>query len=85
MEEAQEPKFDPRKESKEEKFKRLAEPRVNNALDKIRLIGNLASSQYSFTNEQVEKIIESLSTATAELEDKFQKVMDRKSGKSFKL
>jgi hypothetical protein len=42
---------------KEEKFKALAEARVNNAIEKIRLIRKLANrSHYSYTPEQVRKI-----------------------------
>ncbi len=71
-------------ETKEEKFKRLAEKRANAALDKIRLIGNLASSQYSFTAEQVANIITALNTAVTEVNDKFQKPLQR-SAKKFEL
>ena len=71
-------------ETKEEKFKRLAEKRVNVALDKLRLIGNLASSQYSFSPEQIERIITTLQSAVAEIEEKFQKPLE-KSAKKFEL
>ena len=64
-------------ESKESKFKRLAEKRVNVAIQKIGLIGNLANPNYAYTPEQVEKIIVALSAASAEVEEKFQKVLDR--------
>ena len=70
-------------ETKEEKFKRLAEPRVNRALDKIRLIGNLATGDYAYSPEQVEKIITSLQRAVIELRDKFHKRIEAKKG--FKL
>ncbi len=64
-------------ESREEKFKRLAEKRVNVALDKIRLIGNLASPQYAFSPEQIERIITALQSAVADVEEKFQKPLQR--------
>ena len=69
------------KETKEQKFKRLAEARVNNALQKIRLIGNLASPVYSYTPEEIEKIIVALNAGIAEVEEKFQKVLDKQSDK----
>ena len=47
-------------ESKHDKFKRLAVPRVTNALKKIELIGNLATSSYEYAPEEVEKIFTSL-------------------------
>ena len=71
-------------ETKEEKFKRLAETRVNKALDKIRLIGNLASPQYVFNPEQIERIITALQTAVSDVEEKFQKPLHRNK-KTFEL
>lgn len=71
-------------ESKEAKFKRLAEKRVDAALQKIGLLGNLATPSYSYSSEQVEKIIVALTASVAEVEEKFQKVLDR-SRKRFEL
>ena len=72
-------------ESKEERFKRLAEPRVNRALDKIRLIHNLTTSQYSFSADQASKIIRALRDAVGELEEKFQRRLERQRDKGFEL
>lgn len=69
-------------ETKEEKFKRLSEKRVNAALDKIRLIGNLSSPQYDFTAEQIGNLFNSLRAAVAEVEEKFQKPLQRKMNKA---
>jgi len=71
-------------ETKEDKFKRLAENRVNVALDKIRIIGNLASPQYAFNPEQIETIMTALKSAIAEIEGKFQKP-SHKNMKKFEL
>ena len=68
-------------ETKEERFKRLAEQRVAATLDKIRLIGNLATSQYSYTADQVAKIFAALKGAIADVEDKFQHTLERKKEK----
>ena len=65
-------------ESKADKFKRLAEPRVENTIKKIKIIGNLSSSGYEYTAEQVEKILTTLKTAVDEVEKKFQKGLSRK-------
>lgn len=47
----------PADESPHERFRRLAEARVNRALNDIRLIGNLSNrNNYEFTSEEVEKI-----------------------------
>ena len=64
-------------ESKADKFKRLAEPRVGNAIKKIEIIGNLASSGYEFSADQVDKILTSLRTTVDEVEKKFQKGLNR--------
>ncbi len=65
-------------ESKADRFKRLAEPRVGNAIKKIEIIGNLASSSYEFSTEQVERILGSLKASVDEVEKKFQKGLNRK-------
>jgi hypothetical protein len=65
-------------ESKADRFKRLAEPRVSNAIRRIELIGNLGGSSYEFTAEQVEKILASLRAAVDEVEKKFQKGLNKK-------
>ena len=67
-----------KEESKSDKFKRLAEPRVDNTLKKIKILGNLAGSGYEYNPEQVEKILTSLKAAIGEVEQKFQKGLNRK-------
>jgi hypothetical protein len=48
-------------ESSRDNFVRLAEKRVNNAIKTLRLIGNLSNkSNYSYTDEDVNKIFRSL-------------------------
>ena len=43
------------RETKEDKFKRLAEQRVNAILDKLRLLGQLSNkSNYGYSEEQVD-------------------------------
>lgn len=55
------------KETKAQKFARLAPPRVQNAIDKIRLIGNVSNKgQYEYTPEQVAKIQAALDGAVKE-------------------
>lgn len=49
------------REQDREKFVRLANNRVNRAIKDIRLIGNLANrSNYSYTEEDVRKILRAL-------------------------
>jgi len=60
-------------ESKHDKFKRLATPRVTNALKKIELIGNLSSSGYEYTPEEVEKIFSALQQTLESTKNRFSK------------
>ncbi len=51
----------PPKESKDEKFRRLAEARVNKILHLFRLLGNLSwTANYVYSTEQVEQIFTTL-------------------------
>ena len=46
-------------ETKREKFIRLAESRMNNALKQIELLSNLSNTRaYEYTSEDVEKMVE---------------------------
>lgn len=48
-------------ESSREKFVRLAESRVNNLVKTMRLLGNLSNkSNYSYTDQDVDKIFKTL-------------------------
>ncbi|MCM8761551.1 MAG: hypothetical protein NC938_06270 [Candidatus Omnitrophica bacterium] len=60
-------------ESKADKFKRLASKRVTNAISKIELIANLASSSYEYTPEQVEKILTALQGSVDKVKAAFSK------------
>lgn len=55
-----EAKTETKTETKHDKFKRLASQRVSSALGKIELVGNLSSSGYEYTPEEVGKIFSSL-------------------------
>lgn len=60
-------------ETPDEKFKRIANLRVPNAIKKIKLIGNLSASAYKYSDEQIDKIVASLRQAIDEVEAKFKK------------
>jgi len=60
-------------ESKSDKFKRLASKRVVNAISKIELIANLASSSYESTPEEVEKILTALQGSVDKVKSAFSK------------
>jgi hypothetical protein len=58
------------KESKEEKFKRLAQKRVPVALEKIRLVGNLGNKNlYTYSDSDIKKIISALKESVKDCED----------------
>lgn len=61
-------------ETKEERFIRIAEPRVSRACKAVSLLGNLAGSGYEYTEEQVNAMFgavqEALDTARAQFKKK---------------
>lgn len=60
------------KETKREKFHRIATKRVQNTANQIRLIGNLSARvNYDYTAEDVKKIFEYLRHCLDEAEGKF--------------
>lgn len=58
-------------ESKHDKFKRLATQRVGNALKKIELIGNLSSSDYEYSPDEVAKIFSALQQTLDSTKNRF--------------
>ena len=61
-------------ETKNEKFRRLAESRVNSVLDRLRLLGQLADKKnYDYTDEQVSKIFRAIDSELKDTKSKFQK------------
>jgi len=59
-------------ESKRDKFKRLANIRVNNTLKDLDLIGNLSnSSNYDYSEEEVKKIFSAINSRIKDVQNKF--------------
>ena len=71
-------------ESKADRFKRLATKRVARAVKCNDLIGNLSSSQYEYTPDQVEKIIHTMSDHLNAVRARFEK-RGKKTGDTFTL
>ncbi len=71
-------------ESKHDKFKRLANQRVANALKKIELIGNLSGSGYEYAPEEVEKIFIALQQILDATKNRFSKIKKEET-KKFEL
>ncbi|MFQ6093243.1 MAG: hypothetical protein ACE5OR_11325 [bacterium] len=63
----------PENETPRRRFVRLAESRTNAALDKIRLLGNLAAGQYEYTAEDIERIFGALEEAIKVTRSKFER------------
>lgn len=62
----------PPKESKDERFRRLAEARVNKILHLFRLLGNLSwTANYAYSKEQVEQIFTTLQLELAKTKIRF--------------
>ena len=74
------------KEGKREKFVRLAERRVEVAINKIALLGNLANrNTYEYGDNDVEKMLTALTDEVANVEAQFSAAHNRQSKKSFSL
>lgn len=70
-------------DSKSESFVRLAEARMNKALEDIRRVGNLSNkNNYNYTEAQAKKIVNALKGAVQEVELKFK---SKKSSAEFRL
>ena len=70
---------------RESNFIKLAEKRVNNAIKQVRLVGNLSNKgNYTYTDSQANKIINTLSAELNEMKARFKMNMTQKS-KKFKI
>ena len=73
------------KESKRERFVRLAEARTNKIIDMIQLLGNCSNlSTYEYTSQDVDKIFSAIESELREAKKKFAKTDVNKNTK-FKL
>lgn len=62
----------PKNESKNEKFIRIASPRVNSVIDKLDILSNCASANYEYTEEQVEAMFDAIRNAVDNCYAQFQ-------------
>lgn len=60
-------------ESKADKFKRVAEPRVTRACKAVNLLGNLAASSYEYSEEQVNAMFAAVQYELDTAREKFRK------------
>ena len=70
--------------SKEERFRRLAEQRVNGILEKLRLLGQLANRRnYSYEQDQVDTIFRAINREVKSTKERFGQ--DSAPSKKFRL
>ena len=68
------------RETKRQKFVRLAESRTNKIIDMLQLLGNCSnSSAYDYTQEDVDKIFSAIESEVKEARKKFNKIESNKS------
>ena len=68
------------RETKREKFVRLAEARTNKIIDMLQLLGNCSnSSAYDYSQEDVDKIFSAIECEVKESRKKFNKIESKKS------
>lgn len=74
----------PENETKNEKFLRIATPRVNAIIDKLDILSNCAGSNYEYTDEQVETMFQAIRDAVDDCYNEFRpKVKTEKERFSF--
>ena len=74
-----------RMENAAERAKRVGSKRVNKVITDLRLIGNMNTAAYAFTDEQVEMICETLTNELTKALDKIQRVETAEKQDAFSL
>lgn len=68
------------KETKRDKFVRLAEARTNKIIDMLQLLGNCSNAHaYDYTQKDVDKIFNAIESEVREAKKKFSKMESKKS------
>lgn len=68
------------KETKRDKFVRLAEARTNKIIDMLQLLGNCSNANaYDYTQKDVDKIFNAIESEVHEAKKKFSKMESKKS------
>lgn len=68
------------KETKRDKFVRLAEARTNKIIDMLQLLGNCSNANaYDYTQKDVDKIFNAIESQVREAKKKFSKMESKKS------
>ena len=68
------------KETKRDKFVRIAEARTNKIIDMLQLLGNCSNANsYDYTQKDVDKIFNAIESEVREAKKKFSKMESKKS------
>ena len=67
-------------ETPRERFLRLAPPRTESALKKIKIIGNLAGPGYQWEPAEAQQMLDAIFDAVHDLKRKFEKAKAKRSG-----
>lgn len=68
------------KETKRDRFVRLAEARTNKIIDMLQLLGNCSNANaYDYTQKDVDKIFNAIESEVREAKKKFSKMESKKS------
>ena len=71
-------------EGKHQKFLEIAKPRMDSALDKIRLVGNLSNrATYEYSETEIKQMVKALEQATEDMAQRFTPASKGKTGFSF--
>lgn len=62
----------PENETKEERFIRIATPRVNGVIQKLEILSNCSGATYGYTEEQVDAMFDAIELAVANARKQFQ-------------
>lgn len=62
----------PENETKEERFIRIATPRVNGVIQKLEILSNCSGATYGYTEEQVDAMFDAIELAVASARKQFQ-------------
>lgn len=62
----------PENETKEERFIRIATPRVNAVLQKLEILSNCSGNTYGYTEEQIDAMFDAIELAVVNCKKQFQ-------------
>lgn len=62
----------PENETKEERFIRIATPRVNGVIQKLEILSNCSGATYGYTEEQIDAMFDAIELAVANARKQFQ-------------